>query len=456
MVDKPLKQYQVVGAKTLASKKRYILGDEMGIGKTAQALEACRLIKARRILIICPAFLVTNWIAEVQDRYPGLSDVCWAFQPDHLIPKDFKQGVVVISYDKANNASVRAELRRANFDVMVLDEAHYLKNPSSKRTKAIYGARGLQKDIERIWALSGTIMPNYPHELWVHTFVCGVHKLTYREWMKKFCLYDPQWFRVLGIRKEAVPELKNLLSQCMLRRTKKMVNLELPPLIHNVVPLDIKDVPDFGSVAFGTGVDEDKYKTDVQMQEELITNTLNQYMAENKIDDLMDALKSLQVSASALRRFIGLCKAPIVSKIIDDELNDKAYGKVVMFAWFKDTVRALEEGLKDHKPLVITGDTSMDKRNTIVQTFQNNKDAKVLIANIAAAGVGLTLTASNQVIAVENAWSPGVMAQAYMRCHRIGQTEAVTVREFVMKDSVDERVARIIKAKSDALLQIFD
>ena len=142
--------YQIEGAKFLASKRYALLADDPGLGKTAQSVRACDAIGARTVAVVCPASVVLNWRREFDRWWPD-----WLERPL----------LYVESYDKV----ARHCWREPNFDLLIVDEAHYAKTPTAARTKALYGksadGSGLVSKAKRTWLLTGTPAPNNPAEL---------------------------------------------------------------------------------------------------------------------------------------------------------------------------------------------------------------------------------------------------------------------------------------------------
>src|ERR1700674_4234287 len=160
--------YQVEGAVWLAGQKTGLLADEMGLGKSAQAIVACDAINAERILVVCPASARINWEREFK-RFSTQQRTTTVLSTGGKTPLG---ALTICSYELATRKGTNTLLRAVNWDVLILDEAHYLKTPDAQRTHAVYGKKGLVRSAKRTYALTGTPAPNNASELWtlLYTF----------------------------------------------------------------------------------------------------------------------------------------------------------------------------------------------------------------------------------------------------------------------------------------------
>jgi len=168
------------------------------------------------------------------------------------------------------------------------------------------------------------------------------------------------------------------------------------------------------------------------------------------------ALEGLAGSTATLRRYTAMSKVGAVAKMLDQELIERQYDKVVVFAIHKDPIDTLREALKRHGAVALYGGTPPTKRQRNIDKFQNDPKCRVFIGQVTAAGTLITLTAANQVVFLESSWVPADNAQAAMRCHRIGQTRPVFVRVIGLAGSIDEQVQATLRRKTATLTQLFD
>lgn len=435
--------YQIEGAKFLTNRRAKILGDEMGLGKSAQAITAADDSGAKRILIICPAVARENWKREFE-KFSSWGRNLQVIHKGSDVP--LHGDSLVYSYDLAARHLER--LAEQKFDVLILDEAHFLKNPLAIRTKAILGRTGLVRNCDKVWALTGTPMPNHPGELWPLLYTFGATKKPYDDFVERYCEVittgygnGREYQKIVGMKEENASELQWLLSRVMLRRKKKEVLKDLPEVFVNSFTVERGKVPLTADMS-------------AQLQEELASLELE--LANVSPAHAMSILEARAQSVSTLRRYIGLQKVEPAIELVISEIGT-AYTKLVVFCVHRDVANALESAFKKAGlwPAVITGDTPGSNRHKEVDRFQRDKRCQVFIGNIGAAGTAITLTASSEVLFVEEEWTPAANEQALARCHRIGQTRNVNVRVLAVADSIDERITAVLRRKNSDIKALF-
>lgn len=421
--------YQQQGAEFLASRRFAFLADGMGLGKTVQAIEACNLVKAKTIVVVCPAVAKINWQRELTT---WLTD---------LTVKPY-----IVSYDKlATSKSEQEAIKKLRPDVLILDEAHYLKTRTTKRSKVIYGqycyGQGIASYSQHVWLLSGTPCPNNAGELWTHLralwptlITLGEKPLTYIDFLKRYCttLESPYGLKILGNRN--ISELKAILNKIMLRRKAEQVLTDLPPMMWQSVTITADHV--LSDIA--------------ELEADPAVNCLREAITADGV------IEGASVALASLRRATGLAKAKLAARIIADELADNAYEKVVVFAQHLDVIKILVDTLSEYGVSCITGNTTTTMRQTSIDQFQTNPAVRVFIGQLQACSTAITLHAANQVVFVEQSWTPSDNAQAAKRCHRIGQTRPVFVRMLGLAKSIDDAVARVLARKSQAIYQLLE
>jgi SWI/SNF-related matrix-associated actin-dependent regulator of chromatin subfamily A-like protein 1 len=447
--------YQGIGAEFLSGKQHALLADEMGLGKTVQAIRGLDRIDAKRALIVCPSVARINWLREfemwstVQRKYSVMQTL-----------RDFpgSDETAICSFDFATENFRKLAAER--WDALIVDEAHFLKSHEAKRAKAILGLNGVARSAKRIWLLSGTPAPNHPGELWIMLYTFGVTNLKYDAFINRYCIVrDTSYGRkVVSANSVHIPELRQLLQKIMLRRLKKDVMSQLPPITFGHVsvepgPVDVEILPSF--TQYFLPVDRrDELQADLRRQADLL-KTVEANMKPDTTDKLQ-ALAAISDSISTLRRYIGLQKCRDAIELIKRELESGAYEKIVIFAIHRDVIETMREGLRAFKPVTLYGGTDPDKRQRNIDRFQKDPKCRVFIGNIIAAGTAITLTAAHHVTFIEQDWVPGNNAQAVMRCHRIGQENPVSVRFIVLDKTLDQKIGFILKRKTEQLTQIFD
>jgi len=448
-----LYQYQNEGIAWLQTKKLALLADEMGLGKSAQAICAANEVQAKRILVICPSIARINWMRE----FSKFSEHSYNF--DVITKRGQKvsgPNSVICSYDLALSV---APCDLGDFDLLILDEVHFLKSTTAKRTRQILGSKGFIRHAKRTWALSGTPAPNHYGELWPLLYTFGVVSEPYERFLTKFCitLRTTYGIQILGNRKDKIPELRSILDKIMLRRTVDQVLLELPKITFNdtVVEPGIVDL-DIDSALIGWVYPLDRSKELKELLEQQKKLVLLATGETGLGRDGMKVLEGLAKSVSTLRMYTGMQKVAPVAEMVKEELEAGVYEKIVIFAIHQNVIDGLRRRLFKHGVVTLYGGTPREKRQSHIDKFQNDPRCKVFIGNILACGTAITLTASNQVLFIEQDWVPGNNAQAAKRCHRIGQEKPVFVRCVAIDDSYDERISQILKRKSRELIELFD
>lgn len=415
--------YQRDGAKFLATVKRGLLADEMGLGKSAQAIAAAKEVGAKVVVAICPASLVENWKREFKRFWP-----------------DYAGTLCVCSYNKA------AEIYAAGrpIDVLILDEAHYLKSKSAKRTQAIFGPKcdgegGLMSQAAHVFMLTGTPTPNNPSELWpllravmpasieAPTKTGKLKPMAYWTYVNRYCVTQDTGFGLKILKGKNLAELKTRISPFILRRKKDEVLKDLPPIRFDTLALEGKARWPFA---------EDKA------------------VAEALAQDGVAGLKALAPHVAQLRRVTGMAKAQAAIDWIK-EWFEGGGGKLVVFAHHRTVIDALCAAFDDGPSYVrLDGSCGSDERQRAVDAFQSDR-ADLFIGQIQAAGTGITLTASCDMLFVEQDWTPGNNLQAAMRINRIGQRNACVVRVAMLAGSIDEDIQRALLRKLTDINKLF-
>lgn len=422
-------EYQKTGAQFLAENPAAFLADEQGLGKTIQVIAACDLLGLTKVVVVCPAIAKINWKRE--------------FEKWGRIERD----VLVYSYDKLTQSKdVRNEIAKLEPEVIVLDEAHYLKNRQAKRTKYLYGQHcrgdGLVRFADRVWLLSGTPIPNDVSDFWSHLKAIWAYPLNFVEYTLYFCkTWNGQFgLKVLGNKAERMGEFKTILKSIMLRRKADKVLTELPPLWWQDTVVEVAEWDDMAHID----------NPDERQAVELI---LQSALTQQDVSGQLDAIAP---SMASLRRLTALAKAKPVAAQLSAELKDHAYDKVVVFAYHRAALEALREELAEFNPAYIVGGMGAQERQAEIDKFQSDPQCRVFIGQVTACSTAITLTAANQVVFLEMDWVPATNAQASKRCHRIGQSKPVIVRSFGLANSCDEIVARTLAKKAQMISEVLE
>lgn len=434
------KPHQVEGAAFLRERKVALLADEMGVGKTPTSILASKHMK--KILVVCPATAKLNWQREFL-KFEG--------RPSFVTgqKKQPTSDIVITNYTQVVNKLSR--YKSVDWDVVIFDESHNVKEPGTQRTIALFGSKGLIHSCKQIWCLTGTPAPNHIGEVWVLLFTFGFTELSYEGFVNRYCttmhvrnVYAA--LRVTGTNTTFAHEVKEVLKKFSLRRKLLDVVKDMPKATLNtvVVESDYDPLKDFPEMAEKLKEEWALLKQKVDWEGEDISD-----------GKLLDIMTLMAPSISSLRRFHGLKKLPVCIDIIKQELEDDAYKKIVLFAIHKDIVDMIVKGLKEFNPVKVNGTVSIKNRDAAVERFQNDDTCRVFVGNIAAAGTALTLTAANQVALIEPDWVPGNNAQAISRVARIGQKLPVFARIFSLP-GFDDRLLSALARKTKEISTFID
>lgn len=426
--------YQIEGISWLKTKKLALLADQPGLGKSAQAIRAAEELGLEKIIIVCPAIAKITWEREITkwSNYTGVQILRKRNEtpaPTHRI--------FICSFDYASGNFDR--LRFVHADLLIVDESHCLKSPTAARTKALLSTTGIIRSVKRCWFLSGTPMPNAPHDLWTTLYTFGQTTLNYDAFMLKFCnTYTFNGREVpLSGKEKSFPELRLMLDKIMLRRKTEEVLKDLPEVRVEELPIE---------------AELDDLTPELREQFE----RLNDFMRDRYKD--LEALPSLQLleatasSTSSLRRYCVMKKIKPVCNLIEEELENKAYEKIIVFCIHREAVIETQSRLAKRGAVCIYGATSAEDRQKAIDLFQNDPKCHVIVINIATGGTNITLTAASEVLFLEQDYVPGNNAQAIARARRIGQKNSVRARVASLADSMDESVNEILTRKMKGIL----
>lgn len=444
------REYQRAGVEFMRNRRAILLGDEMGIGKTIQAIGLYNYhcehgLKDRtpRVLIICPATLKRNWVKEWRK---------WSVRKQAIEMAEGRvwpaSDIVVVNYDILPR--FHDQIHGVVWDILIMDECQYLKNKQARRTQNVFGrtASGEVTAIAPVeakckLALTGTPIPNRPIELYALLRyldpIGWPNKLSFAQ---RYCNAMKNGFGWDMNGASNLEELQEKLrSSIMIRRLKKDVLKDLPPKERQIIEVEIVDGDEILSK-------EKKILQNFEGKERL---TDDEYKELTKMMRGGDCGSFEEMST--IRRENAVAKIPYVIEHLHEALD--ASGKVVVFCHHKEVAAALIEEFKDICT-VVTGSTPLQERHENVEKFQTDPNCRLFIGNIIAAGTGITLTAASHVVFAELDWVPGNVSQAEDRCHRMGQTGSVLVQHIVAAGSIDAIMAKTIVYKQGVIERALD
>lgn len=432
--------YQIEGAIFASLRRHVLLADEMGLGKTAQAIAAADLTNAERVLVLCPASARLNWVREFKKFSPRQREPTVICNSTILKLTE----LTVCSYDLATKKKIKQLLLGVQWDLLILDESHYLKNPEAERTKAALGKNGVVHRAKRVLPISGTPSPNHAGELWVVMYTFGVTKLSYEAFLARYCEgYDADHgWKVTGNKVEHLPELREKLEKILMRRKKSEVLKELPPMRFDEVLIEPSpvDIARWFPEAESAGLLE-QLDVEAELMRRVLIGNLEDLRAE--------------FHTATLRRYTGLSKVPGVIELLKDDF-ESGLDKIVVFAVHRDVIDLLAQGLREYNPVTLYGGMSVTAKQESVDRFQNDQTCRLFLGNVQAAGTNITLTAAAELMFVESSWSPSDNAQCAMRIHRIGQQRKCRVRFVALNGSIDRDVQAALRRKIQTLSELYD
>lgn len=455
--------YQKQGVQFITERKgRALIADEMGLGKTVQALTWLEINpKVRPVLIICPSSLKINWKREAE-KWVTNADVTIL---EGLTPYKFTGNIVIINYDILHNWT--KVLKNYGFECMVVDEVHNTKNPAARRTKAL---KRLNKYVDKIIALSGTPIENKPVELYNIIQIINPDLFpNYYSYLHRFCGAKRNFYGALDTNGATnTMELNRILKKTiMIRRKKVDVLKDLPSKQIVNVPLKItngseyqkaeKEFIQFIKERYGSHID-DNLKTELKNFAKRHKIETTDDLSDSEIDSLRD-LKVEKVSAApalakieSLKQLAAAGKTEEIKNWIETFLESGE--KLVVFAIHAKIIAELMQ----HFPgaVKIDGTVTDKKRQQAVDKFQKDPKTKLLIANMKAGGVGLTLTAASNIAIIQLPWSPSVLNQAIDRVHRITQVKQVTAWILLAENTIEEKILALLKQKENILSEVLD
>ena len=396
---RPPLEHQRTAIEKLVGSKRFILADDMGLGKTTSTIIAALETDIKKILIICPASLKINWEREIKNYTDRSVYICEGknFSTEH----DF----VIVNYDIIKNFydlkdKENSPITKGNFDLVIIDEAHYISNPQAQRTKLI---NSFVKDVEYLWLLTGTPMTSRPINY--YNLLNLIESPVAQNWMAYVIRYCQGYQFKAGNRKvwnvngaSNLEELRDRTSRQVLRRLKEDV-LDLPEKIITPIYLRLKS----------------------RKYEELMGEYYEWY---NKNPD---ESKSLTVQFNKLMKVRQVIAEEKILNTIEIVENILELGKkVIIFTNFTDTLHKIHSHF-GKKAVYLDGTCSKVQRQYAVDQFQDNDKIKVFVGNLQAAGVGITLTAGEAVIFNDLSFVPAHHQQAEDRAYRYGQKNCVSV-----------------------------
>lgn len=459
--------FQKAGIGWIVRNQTVLLADQMGTGKTIQAIGAYNALGCPKTLCIVPAALRINWFREASKWM--VRGTVGIIKGSKVPDVDFVIGSYA-SIGRKSNSDVRNVLREMGFEYAICDEAHKLKNKDAQRTKLIASNGGILWNVPYIVLATGTPIMNRPDEVWSLMNLLSRGQIgDFYRFQSRYCQRgeDAEVWR--GGRKvkyrtwhgaKNENELGFLLRSgadgcgCMIRRLKRDVMKDLPSKTRSLVELDVPADIHLLAEAEGSTFDEvERLRLELEAANggSTLMEVADDYVS--KVETLRNKIRAKMSELARIRRQLGETKAPFVLRYVNDMLE--SVDKIVVFTYHRSVSEYIHENV-DCESVLYYGGLTDGKRQEAVDRFQNDPNVRVFVGSIAASGVGLTLTASHTVVFAELDWTPAMVVQAEDRCHRKGQTTPVTVYQVIVDGSIDARIARKLLSKqriSDHILE---
>lgn len=427
----------------------FLLGDEQGLGKTKQAIDIAVSRKnefSHCLIVCCVSGLKWNWAKEVEIHSDEKAHIVGSRvnRKGNLTIDGVKKRVDDLTQhhdeyflitnietlrDKAFTSYLKELTRSGEIGMVVVDEIHKCKNPTSQQGKALHSLNSFYKI-----GLSGTPLLNSPVDTYNILKWIGVERHSFSAFKERYCVQD-NFGQVTGYRN--LKELKNLVMDNMLRRTKEQV-LDLPEKIRSVdyVDMSADQTKIYNEVRTKLIEDIDKVM--------LSTNPLAETIRLRQATGNPEVLTTKKVKSAKFERALD-----IIQECIENNQS------VIVFSNWEKVISPFSEQVKSIAPCyLVTGET--DDKFEVIEQFTSDSKSAVICGTIGALGTGFTLTKATTVIFLDSPWTKGEKDQAEDRAHRIGATSTVSVITLVCKNTVDETIEDIVASKGEIADYIVD
>jgi SWI/SNF-related matrix-associated actin-dependent regulator 1 of chromatin subfamily A len=444
----PLRDFQKTGIAFMEYTNGVaLIGDSMGTGKTFQAIAYAHKNNLKA-LVVCPAQVKINWGREVEKFTDRTFIILDGKSDSSVLNADF----TIINYDilKKHVDNIMAN----DFDIIIADEIHFIKNSKSARTKALHD---IKLHFPRRIGLTGTPLENRPIELFSILDFLEPGKWDWWNFATQYCdahyvtMGKKKWLDTSGA--SNLKELHDKLNHLMIRRMKKDVLTELPEkqktdIVVRLAPGEMrlykKELAEYVDIYLGR-LEAQKYiaehKGETGEAEELQKKIVGVKKAEHLI------------KINKIKQLISSFKIKSVIQFTENIIEQNS--KVIIFAQYLESIHKLKDYFGD-QAVVLTGEMSKAEKQHSIDQFQENEDIKIFLGTLKAAGTGITLTAADKVIMMDLVWNPQIHAQGEDRSFRMGQKNAVNVYYFIAENTFDVDNKELLDWKENVTNQVID
>lgn len=411
------------------SNGKALISDAPGLGKTATALAFAADAGFKKIVVICPASVKFAWQNEVE-KWTNFGSLVVDSKSNPSDIAETGMEVIILNYDILHKF-IHALLFIAP-DLCIIDESHMIKNRKSKRSRLV---SALAVKTPHKLFLSGTPFLSRPEELFTTLNMLDSRTWNdYYEYTRRYCGGHRDRFGWNAKSATNIEELRKRISKYFIRRLKEDVLKDLPPKVHSSIPVEL----------------DEEAKNDYDDAE----NNLLDFIRDTKGDEAAKRAARAEaiVKLGTLRQITTKGKINAAKEIIDSILEGDE--KIIVFSSYKDPLRRLHADYPNS--VLLLGDTDLEERQRMIEKFQNDPSTRIFFGGIKAAGIGITLTAANNVLFTDFPWCPSDLTQAEDRSMRIGQKKTVNVIQLFAKDTIDEYMAKLIGEKQGVFSYLFD
>lgn len=436
--NRSLFKHQESAIKFLLKKNKSILSDDMGLGKTKSAIAAALLSGSEKILVICPANAKINWFREITEYID--EEMVTIVKSGFWQPKVF----TIINYDilnrfheiedKRKKEEIKSFINEEKFDLLIVDEAHMIKNKSSIRGKIV---AQISENIERVWLLTGTPIANRPMDYYNLLKVCKIPVVdNFQHFAYRYCaaksfnkkLASGKVKRIWLTDGASNLEELHIKTKNYILRRKKEDHLDLPPKIISPFYLELDD---------RKGYD----------------NAFNEYVEWLKLEGRKLGPARQMTEMVILRKFISEQKVPLTLDMVNNFLEQSENRKIIIFTVFTESLKKLKEELGDIA-VCHNGEMNEKEKQKSIDEFQANPNKRVFIGNIISAGSAITLTASDTTIFHDIDFVPSNHQQAEDRNYRISQDKTVNIYYPIFQDTIEEKIYEMLNRKKQVISKI--